>query len=232
MAIAFRAGSGTDGGTATSITLNKPTGTTDGDALVAVVYLEIGTSDPPTGMSDPSGWSRLASGIANSSFWMGVYGKVAASEGASWTWSWTSSGYCSGHVAAFSGTDSSNPFHQAAIGTATTGSTLTYPSVTTTVANTMIVALGCAWSVGEGTPTGFSVADDPGTYTGAIYYKAFATSGAFGTYTGAVGSGPEGALGATVALMEPASSTSRGRPFGQRGNAFNGGRTFFGVIDA
>lgn len=212
MAVAFRSADGTDGGTATSISLNKPSGTVDNDAMLAVIYIELGSSDPPTGMTDPSGWNRLVAGIANSSFWLAVYSKKAASEGASWTWSWTTSAYCSGHVASFSGGDTTNPFHQAALGTATTGSTVTYPSVTTSVADTMIVGLVTAWSAGESAPATFSTAHDPGTYSGAIYYKAFAGPGAFGTYTGGVTSGAEGAIAATVAIKPPDAAAATSSP--------------------
>lgn len=203
MAVAFRSASGTDGGTANSLVLNKPSGVVNNDALLAMIYIETAAGDPPPGFSVPSGWFLIASGIANSSFWFGVYSKVASSEGASWTWSWTTAAYCSGHVAAFSGAWSVSPFHAASLGTATTGSTVTYPSVTTSVANCIIVGLVSAWSVGETAPSGFSTADDPGTYTGAIYYAAFVGPGAYGTYTGGVGAGPEGAIAATVAIRPP-----------------------------
>lgn len=44
--------------------------------------------------------------------------------------------------------------------------------------------------------------------------------------------GNESCLVSVVVNAAAAAGTTRGRPFGRRGNAFNGGRTFFGVIYA
>lgn len=228
MAVAFRAANGTDGGGgSTSIVLNKPTGTVDGDVMLAMLYIEDASGDPPTGLTAPSGWTKLQSAIANSSFWMAVYYKIAASEGSSYTWSWTPAAYTSGHIGSWSGCHATTPVDASAMGTATTGSTVTYPSVTTSVTDTHIVGLVSAWSVGETAPAGFSTADDPGTYTGAIYYIAWASSGAYGTYTGGVGAGPEGAIAATVALRPPAVATAKAPPpFHRRFRASNRRRSF------
>ena len=69
------------------ITVTKPTGTVDGDILFCLIawYHPSATID-----SVPSGWSLLGEYLANNDRYA-VYYKVAASEPASWDWSFTSS---------------------------------------------------------------------------------------------------------------------------------------------
>lgn len=71
------------------IVVTKPTGTTDGDLLVAMVMAD-GIAGTHT--SVPTGWNSLIHGNPPSAFHAYVYYKVASSEGASWTWTASSAG--------------------------------------------------------------------------------------------------------------------------------------------
>lgn len=69
--------------TTTNTTLNKPTGTVDGDFLLAGLYIESGTTVTP-----PSGWTEMVGqdlGDGRSTYTR-IYYKTASSEGASWDW--------------------------------------------------------------------------------------------------------------------------------------------------
>ena len=207
MAIAFRAGVYAGDASATSASVNKPTGTVDDDILILALYHE-DTTDPTTGLSVPAGFTLIANGLTGSPFSLRVYWKRAASEGASYSITWTNNVWHAEVLLAFSGCETSgSPIDAVANGTeATSGTTLTYPSVTTTVADTMLVVLGAGYGGQEGAPSGFSVGAGDGGGSGAGYYKAQAASGATGTFTGAVGAGYS--LGHTVALKVPGGATT------------------------
>jgi hypothetical protein len=97
MAIAFRSYSETVYATRTNTTIDKPTGTADGDILIAVIYSENNEVITP-----PADWASFSSvgvgwGGKNECYW-----KRASSEGASWTWTHANQN-TQGNVFAYSG---------------------------------------------------------------------------------------------------------------------------------
>src|SRR5690348_4311235 len=107
MAITFRAASASDiQVTNNSITLNKPTGTADGDLLIGVFTLDNGvewTVNPPT----LSGWTALGGEISSTNDGGELYClyKIAASEGSSWTFTHNSNVRRTGQMFCFTGND-------------------------------------------------------------------------------------------------------------------------------
>lgn len=100
--------------TATSITINAPAGMANGHYLLAFVTFQAAGSNLDATVTPPTGWTLIAGGNdlgASTSTRLNVYGKVAASEGASWTWNYTapSGGNAAGFVSAFSGVDTTTP---------------------------------------------------------------------------------------------------------------------------
>lgn len=77
-----------DSATTASLSCNKPTGTVDNDLMFA--FIKRNDSTDPSVV--PSGWTLLGSRVPGgaNSFWL--YYKLAASEGASYTWDWAASG--------------------------------------------------------------------------------------------------------------------------------------------
>jgi len=71
------------------ITVTKPTGTVDGDILFCCIGWQ--ETVPPTIDSVPSGWILLGSDSGSTYDRWSLYYKIAASEGASWVWSFTAS---------------------------------------------------------------------------------------------------------------------------------------------
>jgi hypothetical protein len=103
MAIALRNVTNVDQGSggALSIVINKPSGTVDGDVLLAVIEY-----DGRDTVTAPGGWSLLHTangGAANQK--TSVYVKLASGEGASWTWSVASTQIWEGHVSSWTGVD-------------------------------------------------------------------------------------------------------------------------------
>lgn len=87
MAFAFVASNVYNSSSSVSIVITKPTGTADNDIMFALLKLSGGSLADPTTV--PTGWTLGAkrTGDANNTYW--VYYKVAASEGADYTWTWT-----------------------------------------------------------------------------------------------------------------------------------------------
>jgi hypothetical protein len=110
----------------TSLVIPKPAGVADGDLLVAVIMNDTNTSTPP------AGWStlRASSAGAGSAGNVGVFYKIAASEGASFAFA-HSLDSASGIVIAYRGVDQSTPIGDLA-SAADMASNLSFTAPTTT----------------------------------------------------------------------------------------------------
>jgi hypothetical protein len=124
----------------TTLTISKPTGTATGDLLVAaVVVYGITTNITATGWTSIGTQGNNTGNTVRLGVW---YKQATASEAASYSFSWTGSQQAYGWIMRFSGHNSTTPIN--ATGTAGTGTSASpaSPSVTTTVANAMIVRIG------------------------------------------------------------------------------------------
>ena len=81
MAITVQSSSSTAFASTTTLTLNKPSGTVDGDLLIAVTF-----SFDRDMSTVPSGWTLIKTQSIGGINYHNTYYKVAASEGASWDW--------------------------------------------------------------------------------------------------------------------------------------------------
>ncbi|MEO3923016.1 carbohydrate binding domain-containing protein [Micromonosporaceae bacterium B7E4] len=105
MTVVYRADADVTNGTAgTSAVVSRPTGTTDGDLLIAIVGV-VGT---PT-ITAPAGWTLIGTQDASTSVRIAAYRKVASSEPSSWTWTLDSSQRAWGWVGAYTGVDVTDP---------------------------------------------------------------------------------------------------------------------------
>lgn len=189
--------------------ISKPTGVADGDILILLLYWEA----VPPDLSLPSGFAEVVTGGYGSVSKLAAYWKRASSEGSTYTTSWTGSVFNVSMMAAFSGCrESGSAIDVSAAGTGANASSITYPSVTTTVADTMLVLVGASYWGSENAPSGFSTAIGSGGGSGAIFYKSLAATGSTGTFTGSTGFS-ENALGHTIALMPPGAAAKAPPPF-------------------
>jgi hypothetical protein len=122
-----------------SLPIPKPSGTNTGDLLVAAV-VEYGTN----AISAPAGWTQIDQDNSTS-IRMGIWRKQAVAADlptTSYSFTWTGSRQAYGWIMRFSGHNSTTPIN--ATGTVGTGTSASPPSptVTTTVANAMIVRVG------------------------------------------------------------------------------------------
>ena len=185
MAIAYRAHTTAGGSAGTSVAPSKPSGTTDGDILIA--YLVVGGASKT--ITPPSGWTlkdeRQGDDPDGTTY---LYWKWASSEPASWTWSWSGSAYGEIEVVAYSGAiTSGDPIDvfSESVNSVNAHSSTVASAITTTVANTMLVLCIMSWDSGPfASSSGMTERYDGGASLNlALYDVAQASAGSSGTKT-------------------------------------------------
>ena len=194
--IAFRGGASAGAASGTlSLTINKPSGTVEGDIMIASIAVRPDTA----AITAPADWALVrrvdnANPNANS---LAVYYKVAgASEPADYTWTFSTSIGSAGGIQSFSGVDQGNPIDVESGQNTASGLTHATPSVTTTVTNTMLVTSHAFTSSATWTPPGgmtevFDVASETVPAAAGISiegnYVIQAAAGATGAKTATAG---------------------------------------------
>ncbi len=187
------------GATATTLVIAKPTGTVEGDFLIAQITvkgLAAGAITPPTGWctaGDACSISTNAPARTNGTgISQAVYYKFAgASEPATYTWTFPSSLRASGGIISYQGVDVTQPFDVASTSATNASTTPTATGVTTVTPQTKIVSFfGVNISTTFGAPATAGTEQYDvrnGTSGGAIgpsssgYDTTQATAGATGT---------------------------------------------------
>jgi hypothetical protein len=174
-----------------TLTINKPAGAVENDLMIASIAVrpDIATITPP------AGWTLVrridnASANANS---LAIYWKVAgASEPASYSWTFSTSTGSAGGIRAFFGVDTANPIDVENGQSTPAGLSHETPSVTTTVANAMVVtshafSSSATWTPPAGMTEAFDVASEAVPNTAGISiegnYAIQTAAGATGTKT-------------------------------------------------
>ena len=188
-----------------SIVVSRPTGTVDGDLLVGFVS---GENDAGV-LSAPGGWTQIFQIDNPGNFVSGAWYRIASSEPASLTFTSTVSHAMNAAVLRYSGADAANPIDVSAAIAAFGNPTA--PSVTTTVANTVVLRVGTLEdsTVSDiGYPpatTGRVEFDVAGGQVTGVADSAQASAGATGTaaFTGST----DDYVAATIAIAPGASTT-------------------------
>lgn len=132
----FRAATSAASVPITSITVAKPAGVTTNDVLLGAVTVRSALAITP-----PAGWTLVRSDVNGSSITQAVYSRVAGgSEPPNYTW--TFAGPVTGTVGAidaYSGVNTTTPVDVSGGQANASSASVTAPSVTTTVANDMVV---------------------------------------------------------------------------------------------
>jgi hypothetical protein len=131
--IQFRASDSNISATA-SITINKPAGVVDGDVMIASIAQGL-VSSPLTITGSPAGWTlvRQSQFGATNVYGMAVYSRVASSEPASYTWTFSKALNSAGGISAYRNVDTTTPIDLE------TGGQGTPASITTTQPGAMLV---------------------------------------------------------------------------------------------
>src|SRR5437867_1611099 len=155
--IGFRGAATNSSGTAssaTSLSISRPSGTLANDVMVASISAH-GSSSPPT-ITPPSGWTLIVTTTSNGqNLAVSTYWKLAGTAGADpgpYSFTVSPSSRIAGGISAYFNVDTTNPIN-ASGGAAGSSS----PSITTTVANTMLVGcLGRSDNKAVGAPSGMT----------------------------------------------------------------------------
>ena len=149
----------------TSLTVNKPAGTVNGDVMIAAIAVRPSTAT----ITAPAGWTlirRTNQALTNDNA-QATYRKVAgAAEPASYTWTFSASTGSAGGIMTFFGVNTASPVDVENGQATASGLTHTAPSVTTTKSYDMIVTTHSFTSAATWTPPGgmteaVDVASDP-----------------------------------------------------------------------
>lgn len=144
------------------LTINRPANVVAGDVMIAAIGMRPHTAT----LTVPSGWTLIrrtdntASGASNS---LAVYRKVAtASEPVSYVWNPTGDTHAVGGIQAFYNVDTANPIDVESGQTTPFGLSHPAPSITTTVANAMIVTAhtfesATTWTPPAGMTEGYDI---------------------------------------------------------------------------
>lgn len=163
--VAFRSFANLTAGTRTDSTLNKPAGTVDNDILLAAIGHGGAVS-----ITAPAGWTEYSGSPFDVGFTrVATYWKRASSEGASWTWTHSSS-LTWALVAAYSGAKTSgDPNDVTPTINNGTGTSVTALSVTIATNNSLGVILwtNSGDTGGQTPPSGFTEHGDPNSTFGA-----------------------------------------------------------------
>ncbi len=170
MAIAFRSSSIASANEVASLTITKPAGTVADDLLL--VKLSFVPDGAPPVITYPAGWTEIRKdGVTNGEIVQAVARKVAgASEPANYVFTWTTTSDVTGAMHAYSGEDTTTPIDVHGGQKNASSVSVTAPSVTTTVADTMLVGFfGLQGNTARTftPPTGMTERTDGGT-TGAL----------------------------------------------------------------
>jgi len=203
-----------------SLVIPVPSGTTSGDLLLVGIVVDGGSG---TSVTTPSGWTFRARVDDNDSGWddnagddvsLLTYYKVAgSSEPASYTWTIGGSQEGSGGMIRYIGVDTTTPINVSGSSNGD-GSTATAPAVTTTVANTRVVAFyGADNDFNFATSSGmterydvpFNSSDDIGSAADDV---AQASVGSTGTKSSSMGSGNNASWVAQTIALRPFVATS------------------------
>jgi len=185
-----------------SVSVTKPTGTADGDLLVAIMG-----SDPDavsTALTAPVGWTLQATspaGGGSTAGYMKFWTKTAASEGASWTFGTAATSDCHITVLAITGANLTSPIDGTPAFTSNTGTLNTshiFPSITTIQTNSLRIGatnmVDTAGTTGTTTwtaPSGWT-SDSPSPTASSyaqlgVFHKLLSASGSTGTATATSG---------------------------------------------
>src|SRR6267142_644605 len=134
-----------------TLTITKPPGTAANDVLIASVAV----TPSSVAINPPSGWTlvRRTDNSGPTSNSLAVYYKVAGgSEPASYAWSVSGASFSVGGIQGFTGVDSASPIQVENGQSTPSATTHATPSITTTVANSMLVTSHAFASSNSWTP--------------------------------------------------------------------------------
>ncbi|MDH3539577.1 MAG: right-handed parallel beta-helix repeat-containing protein, partial [Acidimicrobiia bacterium] len=199
-----------------SLVINVPAATQPGDVMLAQITYNAWAQT----ITPPGGWNFIrqdanSGGIIQELFWRAA----TASEPASYTWGLSSGDMASGAIVSYAGVDNASPIDDHNGQAPGSGSTLTAPSITTTVTDATLVAFyGIRGERTVASPGSMAErwdlntaggAPDSSNATSAGADETFATPGPTGTRVATVGTDGHWAAALVALTPSPPSPTFR-----------------------
>lgn len=183
----FRSSATAAAQTGATFSVTKPAGTADGDLLVAFQATALGGGTPP---ATPSGWTLLTSQVYGTTYLLQVFYKVAASEGASWTFNNAVGGLPTANVYAVAAQNAAATPEGSTTANGTSG-TAGIGAYSTTNANDLLLSVWAIPANAGGTITphaSYTALGSVGGATGLVNvgYKSQAATGAVSNATAAL----------------------------------------------
>lgn len=205
-----------------TLTINLPAGTIGGDVMIAAVTVR----PYNVSITAPVGWTRirLTTQTSGNTSEQATYWKAAgASEPASYSWTFSTSpaAGAAGGISTFYNINNSNPINVESGHATASSTTHATPSVTTTVANTMVVtthsiASSDSWTPPAGMTECVDISSNAVGYTAGVSvemnYVTQPLAGATGTKT-ATASNSDYGVAQIVALNSSATISYAGSPY-------------------
>ncbi len=176
---------------ASSLTLATDSGTCNGSGSSAgnVLIAQVAVRGNPT-ITAPSGWTLIGT-TTGGNITQAVYWRLATSGSTSGAWSFSSSQRAAGGISSFSGVDGVAPVDKFGGQGATNSATVTAPTQTQSLNNSMLVGLFAvaSGSASLSTPTSMTEAYEDGTAAGingaevSMSYQLDASAGSTGSKT-------------------------------------------------
>jgi RHS repeat-associated protein len=181
-----------------NLAISKPAGTVTGDVMVAAIAF----NNSGAAVTPPTGWTlvRRTNNTSTTSNALAVYRRSAsAGEPASYTWGIAGGAFAVGGIQSFSGAEAANPIDVDSGQSTASATAHDTPSITTSVANTMLVtahtyASSNTWTPQAGLTEGFDRPSGGNSTTGQSVtggYQLKAATGASGTKRSTAGGGAD-----------------------------------------
>jgi RHS repeat-associated protein len=190
-----------------------------------VLIASVAVTPSSVAITPPTGWTlvRRTDNAGPTSNSLAVYYKIAGgSEPASYAWGMSGATFGVGGIQGFTGIDTANPIHIENGQTTPSATTHATPSITTTVANTMLVtshafASSSSWTPPSGMTESFDKANGSANATGLTVEGSralLAIAGASGTKTATAAANADAGNAHILALRPIATSLSIPTPTG------------------
>lgn len=160
-------------GTAAAATVARPSGTVSDDLLVVGITFEKGSSETVT---PPAGWTLIRrTNLANNAGMATYYKFAGASEPVSYGFGIQVGGKWAIGISRITGVNTSNPVDVSGAQTGGSSTSVTAPSVTTTVPNTLVLAFytnrkAATFTAAAGTTERYDAPNKAGRVTGQSVY--------------------------------------------------------------
>ena len=184
-----------------SVVMTVPTGTIAGDLLIGDVDAA-GTS----AITAPSGWTSIVAGAGTSTYSSAYYRVATAADaaGASYTWNLGSTRKAVGRIVDYVGVDTTS-IGAPAVNGAASGTTITFNSVTTSVANSMVILVATALN-----NSGAESLTPPGSATTRVNTATSGSGSQLRSYSGEFVQATAGATGNKTGTISPSAPWATG----------------------